>query len=91
MTLVLALLARVAPSRVARLMVLAWLLTLIPPLADLVLHHKSEAPTIGYMVAEPVDLPRIITINKPMLRVDYELQEIGRPDLAELVRRKLSL
>jgi predicted GTPase len=43
------------------------------------------------LVATPVDLTRIITINKPMLRVDYELQEIGRPDLAELLRNKLSL
>jgi hypothetical protein len=26
-----------------------------------------------------------------MLKVGYELQEIGKPDLAELVRRKLGL
>lgn len=59
LTLVLAFWSRVAPARVARLMVLAWLLTLIPPLADLLLHHRSETPTIGYLVAEPIDLPRI--------------------------------
>jgi predicted GTPase len=43
------------------------------------------------IIATPVDLTRIIRINKPMLRVGYELQEIGRPDLAELVQRKLGL
>jgi predicted GTPase len=43
------------------------------------------------LVATPVDLTRIISINKKMLRVDYELQEIGRPDLAELIRKKLEL
>jgi predicted GTPase len=43
------------------------------------------------VIATPVDLTRIIRINKPMLRVGYELQEIGKPDLTELVRRKLGL
>jgi predicted GTPase len=43
------------------------------------------------LIATPVDLTRIISINKKMLRVDYELQEIGRPDLAELIRNRLSL
>jgi predicted GTPase len=43
------------------------------------------------IIATPVDLTRIIRINKPMLKVGYELQEIGKPDLAELVRRRLGL
>jgi hypothetical protein len=38
-----------------------------------------------------VDLTRVITINKPMLKVGYELQEIGRPDLEELILGKESL
>lgn len=59
LTLVLAFWSRVAPNRVARLMVLAWLLTLVPPVADLALHHRTEAPTIGYLVADPADLGRI--------------------------------
>ncbi|MCX6111978.1 MAG: cyclic 2,3-diphosphoglycerate synthase, partial [Proteobacteria bacterium] len=33
------------------------------------------------LIATPIDLNRIIKINKPSLRVQYELQEIGHPDL----------
>jgi len=40
------------------------------------------------IIATPVDLTRIITINKPMLKVGYELKEIGQPDLEELIKRK---
>jgi predicted GTPase len=43
------------------------------------------------IIATPVDLTRIITINKPMLKVGYELQELGRPDLEELILGKESL
>ena len=43
------------------------------------------------IIATPVDLTRIITIDKPMLKVGYELQELGRPDLEELILGKESL
>ncbi len=43
------------------------------------------------VVATPVDLTRIIRIGKPMLRVGYELQEIGKPDLEMILRAKESL
>jgi predicted GTPase len=43
------------------------------------------------VVATPVDLTRIIKIGKPMLRVGYELQEIGKPDLSEILRAKESI
>lgn len=56
LTLLLAFWADVAPARVARLMALAWLLTLIPPLADLLLHPGTERPAIGYLQADPADL-----------------------------------
>ena len=42
------------------------------------------------IVATPVDLTRIISIDKPMLRVRYELQEIGRPDLKTIISEKLA-
>jgi predicted GTPase len=38
--------------------------------------------------ATPIDLTRIIKINKPMQRVRYELQEIGQPTLMELLKKK---
>jgi predicted GTPase len=38
--------------------------------------------------ATPIDLTRIIKVNKPMQRVRYELQEIGQPTLAELLMKQ---
>ena len=41
------------------------------------------------IVATPVDLTRIISIDKPMLRVRYELQEIGSPNLDDVLKARL--
>jgi predicted GTPase len=38
--------------------------------------------------ATPIDLKRIIKVNKPIKRVRYELQEIGEPTLRELLQQK---
>ena len=38
--------------------------------------------------ATPIDLTRVIKVNKPMQRVRYELQEIGQPTLYELLKKK---
>ena len=38
--------------------------------------------------ATPIDLNRIIKVNKPMQRVRYELQEIGQPTLSEILKAK---
>ena len=38
------------------------------------------------IVATPIDLDRIIKINKPSARVHYELQEIGKPNLGDVLR-----
>lgn len=35
--------------------------------------------------ATPIDITRVIKVNKPMLRVGYELQEIGTPDLKQVI------
>ncbi len=45
-----------APALLGRLMALAWLLTLLPPLADLLLHGGTEKPTIGYLQGASADL-----------------------------------
>lgn len=37
------------------------------------------------LIATPIDLSRIIHINKPIVRVGYDLQEIGKPDLTEVI------
>lgn len=38
------------------------------------------------LVATPIDLGRLIMIDKPYQRVTYELQEIGRPNLEDVLR-----
>ncbi len=37
------------------------------------------------VIATPIDLSRIITIEKPHVRVTYELEEIGSPTLEEVL------
>jgi len=37
------------------------------------------------VIGTPIDLNRIIKIDKPSTRVYYELQEIGRPNLTEVL------
>jgi predicted GTPase len=37
------------------------------------------------VIATPIDLNRVIRIRKPCVRVGYDLQEIGKPDLEELL------
>lgn len=39
------------------------------------------------IIATPIDLRKLLHINKPSTRVTYELQEIGQPDLAEALKR----
>ena len=41
------------------------------------------------IVGTPIDLGKIIQINKRLIRVKYELQEIGKPDLAEAISTKI--
>ncbi|MCL2163911.1 MAG: cyclic 2,3-diphosphoglycerate synthase [Oscillospiraceae bacterium] len=37
------------------------------------------------VIATPIDLTRIVRINKPSTRVEYSLQEIGHPDLEDIL------
>jgi predicted GTPase len=37
------------------------------------------------VIATPVDLGRLIPLSKPVARVRYDLEEISRPDLAEVI------
>ena len=37
------------------------------------------------VIGTPIDLSRVININKPSTRVNYDLQEIGYPDLASVL------
>jgi len=41
--------------------------------------NKCDCDTV--VIATPIDLNRIVKINKPTVKVGYDLQEIGQPDL----------
>jgi predicted GTPase len=45
----------------------------------------ERCPVDLVLIATPIDLRRIISITKPALRVSYELQEIGKPDLEDVL------
>jgi predicted GTPase len=40
------------------------------------------------LIATPIDLTRIMKIDKPHQRVRYELQEIGQPTLEDILGNK---
>ncbi len=41
------------------------------------------------IIGTPIDLSRIVKIDKKSVRVRYELQEIGRPDLEEVLSQRI--
>jgi len=41
------------------------------------------------IVATPIDLCRILHINKPSVRVRYELEELSQPGLAEIIAQRV--
>lgn len=49
--------------------------------------NKSDADLV--IIGTPIDLRKIIKIEKPALRVYYELQEIGKPDLSDALKKLL--
>ncbi|PIE52909.1 GTPase [Candidatus Fermentibacteria bacterium] len=38
------------------------------------------------VIGTPIDLTRVVKIDKPTVKVTYDLQEIGKPDLAEVLK-----
>lgn len=42
------------------------------------------------VIGTPIDLTRVMKIDKPTQRVRYELQEIGTPTVADLIRKKFA-
>lgn len=47
--------------------------------------NKSDAETV--VIGTPIDLGRLLKINKPATRVSYYLDEIGKPDLEEILSK----
>ena len=51
----------------------------------------NNTPCDLVIVATPIDLRRVIEINRPTQRVRYELQEIGQPNLADVLKKKFGV
>lgn len=47
--------------------------------------NKTDCDIV--IIGTPIDLRKLININKPALRVTYELQEIGKPDLSDVLKK----
>lgn len=68
--------------------------TLLPAMGYGAQQRKDLEETINatdadlVIIGTPIDLSQIININKPAVRVRYELQEIGHPTLIELLEAK---
>jgi predicted GTPase len=48
--------------------------------------NKADADLV--IIGTPIDLSRVVNIQKPAQRVRYELQEIGQPTLEDILREK---
>lgn len=45
----------------------------------------ANTPCDAVVIATPIDLKRIVKIDKPTVKVGYDLQEIGKPDLTGIL------
>ena len=50
----------------------------------------NRTPVDMVIIATPIDLGRLVDIDKPNQRVRYDLQEIGRPDLEDLLKERFA-
>jgi predicted GTPase len=48
----------------------------------------NRTPADLVLIGTPIDLRRVLKLERPAQRVGYDLQEIGRPTLAELLEAK---
>ncbi|MEO0213939.1 MAG: cyclic 2,3-diphosphoglycerate synthase [candidate division WOR-3 bacterium] len=49
----------------------------------------NSCPADVVVSATPINLSRVVKTDKPILRVRYELQEIGKPTLEDVIRERL--
>ena len=50
--------------------------------------EKTDCDSV--IIATPIDLQRVIKINKPCARVEYNLQEIGHPNMDDVLENFIS-
>jgi predicted GTPase len=51
--------------------------------------NKADVDMV--IIGTPIDLTRVLKINKPFQRVRYELQEIGQPNLEDILKEKFGI
>lgn len=51
----------------------------------------AQVPCDVVVIGTPIDLNRLIAIRQETARVSYDLQEIGKPDLAQLIAARLKV
>ncbi|NOX90426.1 MAG: GTPase [Calditrichaeota bacterium] len=49
--------------------------------------NKADCDLV--IIGTPIDLRKLVNINKPAVRVTYELEEIGKPDLGDILKKFL--
>ncbi|MFS0576282.1 cyclic 2,3-diphosphoglycerate synthase [Sporosarcina sp. 179-K 3D1 HS] len=47
----------------------------------------NQADCDAVIIGTPMDLSRVISINKPCTRVHYDLEEVGSPDLNDILQK----
>lgn len=48
----------------------------------------NATPCDLIIIGTPIDLRRILNFNKPAVRARYELQEVSKPDIEEILRKR---
>ncbi len=48
----------------------------------------NATPCDAVVIGTPIDLRQALRLNKPAVRVRYELQEIGKPNLEDVLRNR---
>jgi len=49
----------------------------------------NSTPCEVVVIGTPIDLRHVVNMNKPAVRVTYELQEVSKPDLKDIIRARL--
>jgi predicted GTPase len=48
----------------------------------------NKIPADVVIIGTPIDLRKLVKLNKPAVRIRYELQEIGKPELKDIIKER---
>lgn len=48
----------------------------------------NKVPADVVVIGTPIDLRKLVKLNKPAVRIKYELQEIGKPELKDIIKER---